>query len=282
MFIFSAMTSGVSTPLQQEAPTETSNSGATANNTSADGQQAAAQQAAVAASAASGQQAQQNYNYFTGSTEGPESPGGPTASLNQYSSYGRAMTQYMQEYNPYYGSSGQNFAPGNTGNSTASTTNGSDSPTGTTAAALANYYSGFGAAAASPYASYYNNLALAGYYPTSHQSTTGYAYPGTTSNASSGAVTGSTHHDDYNRRPGPVYQLVDRGVPPPNIVETGTNSLDDILKTPSKKKILTLNSKVQSLVTCRVLEVFFKCRVYSSFFNFIKIKLREGRITKRF
>lgn len=233
------MTSGVSTPLQQEAPTETSsNSAAAANNASAEGQQAAAQQAAAAASA-SGQQltSQQNYNYFTGSNEGPESPGGPgTTSLNQYSSYGRAMTQYMQEYNPYYGtSSSQNFAGNATGANASSTTNGSDSPTGTTAAALANYYSGFGAAAASPYASYYNNLALAGYYPTSHQSTGGYSYAGTTANATSaGSVTGSTHHEDYNRRPGPVYQLVDRGVPPPNIVETGNNSLDDILKTPSK------------------------------------------------
>ena len=93
------------------------------------------------------------------------------------SNFRRAVSQYMQEsgsyINPYYGATGQNTF----GNS------GSDSPTATLA--LAAYYGSFGAGAGSTpgagmagYASYYNNLA--GYYPSSHQSSYAYGSTGST------------------------------------------------------------------------------------------------------
>ena len=147
------------------------------------------------------------------------------------------MSQYMQEsgsyINPYYSATSQNsFA-----------NNGAESPTAA-AAAIAAYYgtagAGFGAGAAGSaapgagmaaagYASYYNNL-VAGYYP-GHQS--GYTY-GSSAGAGNVAHSGA-NPDDYSRRhtPGPVYHL-NTALPPPSLVESGTNSLDDILKTPSK------------------------------------------------
>ena len=55
-----------------------------------------------------------------------------------------------------------------------------------------------------------------------------------------------SHSDDYSRRhaPGPVYHLNTEHLntlSPPSIVDTGTNSLDDILKTPSKPNIIFLS-----------------------------------------
>ena len=122
LYYFSAMTSGVTTPIQQDE------SGATdAANTSQ------AQQ----------QPSYSNSSYFgTNGTEaqGSASPNnGATSnssSLNQYSPYGRAMSQYMQESGyHYYGSPGTQ--PGCT-----TSTGGADSPTAT-AAALAAYYVSF-------------------------------------------------------------------------------------------------------------------------------------------
>lgn len=237
------MTSGVSTPLQQEAPD---------NSNASEGQQQAQQQAQQAQQQ---QQTQQSYHYFANNasngTEAPASPVGEgsssaangttdsSSSLNQYSSsYGRAVSQYMQEsgsyINPYYGATSQNTF----GNS------GSDSPTATLA--LAAYYGSFGAGAGSTpgagmagYASYYNNLA--GYYPSSHQSSYAYGSTGSTTGASGVPSAGGPHSaDDYSRRhaPGPVYHLNPEHLntlSPPSTIETGTNSLDDILKPPSRK-----------------------------------------------
>ena len=150
------------------------------------------------------------------------------------------MSQYMQEsgsyINPYYGATSQNTF----GNS------GSDSPTASTLA-LAAYYgsgAGFGAGAGSApgtgmagYASYYNNL-VAGYYP-SHQS----SYSSYSAGSASGGVPTSGSYSDDGRRhaPGPVYHLNTEHLntlSPPSIVDTGTNSLDDVLKPPSKPDLL--------------------------------------------
>ena len=145
------------------------------------------------------------------------------------------MSQYMQEssyINPYYGAGASQNACG--------ASSGSDSPTAT-AAALAAYYgtsaAGFGAStgsAASGYASYYNYMsAAAGFYP-SHQSSYSYGAAGTGASGVTG--TSGAHADDYTRKhaPEPVYHL-NTLPPPPSIVEPGTNSLDDVLKSPSKK-----------------------------------------------
>ena len=138
--------------------------------------------------------------------------------------------------NPYYGATSQNTF----GNS------GSDSPTATLA--LAAYYgsgAGFGAGAGSAsgagmagYASYYNNL-VAGYYP-SHQSS--YSSYSAGSAASGGVPSSGSHPDEYGRRPapGPVYHLNTEHLntlSPPSIAEPGTNSLDDVLKPPSKQNL---------------------------------------------
>ena len=156
------------------------------------------------------------------------------------------MSQYMQEsgpyINPYYGANSQSTF----GNS------GSDSPAAISAT-LAAYYgsgAGFGAGAGSAsgagmagYASYYANLAGYGYQSASYPS---YGSAGSATSGGGGGVP-SSGSDDYSRRhaPGPVYHLNTEHLntlSPPSIVESGTNSLDDILKTPSKKKKLPVHS----------------------------------------
>ena len=164
------------------------------------------------------------------------------------------MSQYMQEsgsyINPYYGATSQNTF----GNS------GSDSPTASTLA-LAAYYgsgAGFGAGAGSApgtgmagYASYYNNL-VAGYYP-SHQS----SYSSYSAGSASGGVPTSGSYSDDGRRhaPGPVYHL--NTLSPPSIVDTGTNSLDDVLKPPSKPKLLLI-IRFTNIIYCINLKYLLK------------------------
>ena len=144
------------------------------------------------------------------------------------------MSQYMQEssyINPYYGTTA--------GQSACGANSGSDSPTAT-AAALAAYYGSSasfpstGSAAASGYASYYNYMAATAgsFYPT-HQSSYSYGAPGS---GATGAAGVTPTADDYTRKHAqqPLYTL-NTALPPPSIVEPGTNSLDDVLKTPSKK-----------------------------------------------
>ena len=79
------------------------------------------------------------------------------------------------------------------------------------------------------YASYYNNYiaAAAGYYP-GHQAGYGAGY-GTT--GGTGSVPGSAHSASHsaNGAPAPVYHLSTLP-PPPSIIEPGTNSLEDVLK----------------------------------------------------
>ena len=80
----------------------------------------------------------------------------------------------------------------------------------------------------------------AGYYPTGHQaggSAYSYSSPGSAGIPGVASSGSAGHAEDYAKRhaPGPVYQLdLNRGIPP-SVVDTGTNSLDDILKQPSKK-----------------------------------------------
>jgi len=245
-----AMTSGVTTPLQQEE-----NSASTTDATS----QAQQQQQPTTYS---------NSAYFStanGGTEthphhGSASPSSANsnsaATLNQYSSsYGRAMSQYMQEsgYGHYYGSSTAQTPGGGCGTTGAG---GADSPTAT-AAALAAYYgssAGFGTGASAGsagsasmagYASYYNNYmaAAAGFYP-SHQS--GYSaaaagYGAGSSATSAGNAAHSVSHS-ANGAPAQLYHLSTLP-PPPSIIEPGTNSLDDVLKSPARSQKPKRNAK---------------------------------------
>ena len=223
------MTSGVTTPIQQE------DSGAT-----------------DAATSQAPPNSYSNSAYFgANGTEtgahGSASPNGGanstnSAALNQYSTYGRAaMSQYMQDsYHYAYGASTQ---PGGA----SSATSGADSPTAT-AAALAAYYgssAGFGAGATAPsasaslgYASYYNNYMAASYF--NHQAGYGGAY-----GASTGTGTGAGSHS-ANGAPAQIYHL-NPGLPPPAITEPGTNSLDDVLKSPGKIQFKNTNYYVNTV-----------------------------------
>lgn len=168
------------------------------------------------------------------------------------------MSQYMQEsgsyINPYHVYSGQ------TGSSTAAggQTGGGESPT-STAAALAAYYgaSGFGTGpagsgstgssmaghAAAGYASYYNNyMAAAGFYPHHSTGSTGYGASTPTGYESTAArphptaghaLAGSPSASNASM-PQAIYHLSNLP-PPPSIAEPGTNSLEDVLKTPARK-----------------------------------------------
>ena len=74
-----------------------------------------------------------------------------------------------------------------------------------------------------------------------HQFSYAYGSTGSTTGASGVPSAGGPHSaDDYSRRhaPGPVYHLNPEHLntlSPPSTIETGTNSLDDILKPPSKQ-----------------------------------------------
>ena len=81
------------------------------------------------------------------------------------------------------------------------------------------------ASASLGYASYYNNYMAASYF--NHQAGYGGAY-----GASTGAGSGAGSHS-ANGAPAQIYHL-NPGLPPPAITEPGTNSLDDVLKSPGK------------------------------------------------